>query len=156
MSSVDRRDAFAIFSELVLRDDYFLDSRGAYVGTQSGRDAAEAALGEALALFIDRPDYGFIIMAFESAKPVGAAAVSYAVSLALGKVVAKVEHLIVTENRRRAGIGSALIGELVRQLRLFGIARLDVDVHVKNQAARDFYLGLDFEPSNEERMALVL
>jgi hypothetical protein len=28
MSSVDRRDAFAIFSELVLRDDYFLDSRG--------------------------------------------------------------------------------------------------------------------------------
>src|SRR6202140_662443 len=29
MSSADLRDAFAIFSELVLRDDYFLDSRGA-------------------------------------------------------------------------------------------------------------------------------
>jgi len=156
MSSVDRQDAFALFSELMLRDDYFLDSRGAYVGTQSGRDAAEAALGDALSLFVDRPDYGFIFMAFENGKPVGGAAVSYAISLALGKVVAKVEHLIVTESRRRAGIGSALIEELAKHLRLIEIARLDVDVHVKNHAARDFYLGLDFEPSNEERMALVL
>jgi hypothetical protein len=45
---------------------------------------------------------------------------------------------------------------LAKHLRLIEIARLDVDVHVKNQAGRDFYLDLDFEPSNEERMALVL
>ncbi len=88
MSTADRRDVFALFSELVLRDDYFRDSRGAYVGTLSGREPTEAALGEALTLFVDRPDYG--------------------------------------------------------------------DVHLDNEAGKQFYRGLDFEPSHEERMALLL
>jgi GNAT superfamily N-acetyltransferase len=156
MASADRRDVFPIFAELVLRDDYFRDSRGAYVGTQSGRDAAEAALGEALTLFVDRPDYGFIFLALEDEKPVAGAAVSYAISLALGKVVAKLEHLIVTETRRREGIGTELVEALADHLRLIEIARLDVDVHLENKAARQFYLDLDFKPSHEERMALLL
>jgi len=156
MASADRREVFSLFAELVLHDDYFRDSRGAYVGTQSGRDAAEAALGEALTLFVDRDDYGFIFLALENDRPVAGAAVSYAISLSLGKVVAKIEHLIVTESRRREGIGTDLVEALAEHLRLIEIARLDVDVHLNNKAARQFYLDLDFEPSREERMALLL
>jgi GNAT superfamily N-acetyltransferase len=156
MSTADRRDVFALFSELVLEDEYYRDSRGAYVGTLSGREAAEAALGEALTLFVDRPDYGFIFIALENGKAVAGVSISYAISLSLGKVVAKLEHLIVTESRRREGIGTALIEALVKHLRLIEIARLDVDVHLKNEAGKQFYLGLDFEPSREERMALLL
>jgi GNAT superfamily N-acetyltransferase len=95
-------------------------------------------------------------MALENGKPVAAAAVSYAISLALGKVVAKLEHLIVTESRRHHGIGTAFIEALAGHLRLIEIARLDVDVHLENKIGRQFYLDLDFEPSHEERMALLL
>ena len=156
MGSDDRREVFALFLELMLRDDYWLDSQGAYSGRQPARDAIEATLGEALTLFVDRPDYGFIFMALEDGRPVACAAVSYAISLSLGKVVAQVEHLVVTEARRRNGIGSALIDALANQLRTIEISRLDVDVHGANEAAKRFYLDLGFKSSHEERLALLL
>jgi len=157
MGSDDRREVFALFSQLVLRDEYWLDSHPAYSGKSAAdRTAIEAALGEALTLFVDRPDYGFVFIALENERAVACAAVSYAISLSLGKVVAQMQHLVVAEGQRRRGIGTALVEALAAQLRLIEITRLDVEVHVANEAAKEFYAQLGFKPSREERLALVL
>ena len=156
MGSDDRREVFALFSQLVLRDDYRLDSQQAYSGKKPDRAQIEAALGEALTLFVDRPDYGFVFLALENERVVACASVSYAISLSLGKVVAQMQHLIVAEGQRRRGVGAALVEALTAQLRRIEIARLDVEVHVANDAAKKFYEDLGFAPSREERLALVL
>ena len=156
MGSDDRREVFALLSQLVLRSDYRLDSQAAYSGKPPDRAAIEAALGEALTLFVDRPDYGFIFIALENEQAVACATVSYAISLSLGKVVAQMQHLVVAEGQRRRGIGSALLAALTAQLRRIEIARLDVEVHVANEAAKEFYAHLGFKPSREERFALIL
>jgi ribosomal protein S18 acetylase RimI-like enzyme len=156
MGSDDRRDVFALFSQLVLHDDFRLDSQAAYSGRPPDRAAIEAALGEALTLFVDRPDYGFVFMALENERVVACASVSYAISLSLGKIVAQMQHLVVAEGQRRRGVGDALVAALVAQLRRIEIARLDVEVHVANEAAKQFFAQLGFKPSREERVALVL
>jgi ribosomal protein S18 acetylase RimI-like enzyme len=156
MGSDDRREVFALFSQLVLHDDYRLDSHTAYSGKPADRAAIEAALGEALTLFVDRPDYGFVFIALENERAVACASVSYAISLSLGNVVARMQHLVVAEGQRRRGIGTALVEALAAQLRRIEITRLDVEVHVANEAAKEFYAQLGFKASREERLALVL
>jgi GNAT superfamily N-acetyltransferase len=156
MGSADRREAFGLLSTLMLDDEYYRDSSPAYSGSERTREAIEATLGAALSLFVDRPDYGFIFMAYDSDRAVACASVSYAISMSLGDIVAKIEHMVVAPNERRRGIGTALVEALIEHLRVIEIARLDVDVHVANEEAKQFYHALGFEPSREERMALLL
>ncbi len=156
MNSDDRREVFALFSELVLREDYREVARTAHTGTPPTRASAEAALGEALTLFIERPDYGFVFVALENDRPVACATISYTISLSLGKIVAELQHLVVTAERRRRGIGSELIEALIEHLRIFEIARLDVEIGSGDEIARRFYLDLGFKATHEECLALVL
>jgi len=156
MGSDDRREAFVLLAELMLEDEYYRDSSPAYSGIERTRESIEATLGVALSLFIDRPDYGFIYMAFDNDRAVACASVSYAISMSLGDVVGKIEHLVVAAGQRRRGIGTRLVKALIDHLRVIEITRLDVDVHSANEGAKKFYRGLGFEPSREERMALVL
>jgi GNAT superfamily N-acetyltransferase len=156
MTSGDRPEAFALFAELIERDPYYRDSSPAYGAPQQSREAREAALGEALSLYVDRPDYGFIWMAFSEDGAVACAAVSYAISPSLGKVVARLDALVVAPNARRNGVGSAMLEALAGELRRAGVARLDASAHLANDAAKQFYLELGFQPLREERFALVL
>ncbi len=66
------------------------------------------------------------------------------------------QHLVVTVERRRRGIGSELIEALIEHLRMIEIARLDVEIAIGDQLARRFYLDLGFKAAREERLALVL
>src|SRR5579862_6536124 len=113
MTSADRGDAYELFRELLLEDEFFRDSSEAYAGPLTERSAVEARLGAALSLFIERPDYGFVWMAFEDERAVGAVAVAYAISLPLGAVAATAEHAIVASGQRRRGIASQMFEVLI-------------------------------------------
>jgi GNAT superfamily N-acetyltransferase len=91
MASAERLDAFALMQRF---------------------RADQAALGDALALFIDRPDYGFVWLAYDDGIPAACVSVAYAISTESGGVVADMRDLFVAEERRRRGIGSALLATL--------------------------------------------
>jgi ribosomal protein S18 acetylase RimI-like enzyme len=156
MSSIDRREAFDLLMQLLLGDEHYRDSSAAYGGSQNDREDIEAALGRALSLFIDRPDYGFVWLAIEHERAVGAAVLGYGISVSVGAVAANLECLIVAEGQRDRGIGSALLDALAIELRGGEIARLDVTVHVDNAGAQRFYRNYGFIPTHEERMAFLL
>jgi GNAT superfamily N-acetyltransferase len=155
MTAGDRRDAHDLLAELLLNDDYYADSREAYAGT-TDRSDVEAALGAALTLFLDRPDYGFVWMSFEDERAVGCALVSYAISPALGAVIANLDGVVVVPGQRRRGIGTQMLEALGDHLKAAEIARLDLSVNIRNGAGREFATALGFLPTYEERYALVL
>ena len=156
MTSGDRGAASEPFRELLLEDEFFRDSAEAYAGPAAGAGAIEARLGAALSLFVERPDYGFVWMAFENERAVGAVAVAYAISIPLGAVAATVEHAIVASGQRRRGIATMMFEVLIGELRRLEIARVDVNVHAANYAGREFYLSLGFLPTNEARLSLLI
>lgn len=156
MTSGDRPEVFKLLAEYFTGDPFYRESAPAYQGGETEREATEAALAAALALFVDRPDYGFIWLAFEAGSLVGCAAVGYSISLSLGRVVASLDALVVAPAARRRGIGVELVESLIVQLENAEVARLDVGVHQRNEGARNFFAGLGFEATHDERMALVL
>jgi GNAT superfamily N-acetyltransferase len=72
----------------------------------------EAALGDALALFVDRPDYGFVWLAYADGVPAACVSVAFAISTRTGGLIAQLQDLWVAPERRRLGIGSALLATL--------------------------------------------
>lgn len=86
----------------------------------------EGALGEALSLFVDRPDYGFIWLAYDDDHPAGCVSVSFGIDTEAGGVVATLRDLYVVPERRRRGIGSALLLTLHARLAQLEVARIDV------------------------------
>jgi GNAT superfamily N-acetyltransferase len=150
MDSEDRYEAFALLSIFLREDEHYQDSSEAY------GDGGDKALGDALTLFVERPDYGYVWLAFEGNRAVGAAVVSYAISTSFGGLVSKLEDCVVAPDRRGAGIGSAMLRALATELRKIGVGRIDLGVHVRNAGARRFYEHLGFASLHEERYALLL
>lgn len=85
----------------------------------------EAALGEALALFVDRPDYGFVWLAYDGDIPAGCVSAAFAISTETGGLVAELRDLWVDPSRRRRGIGSALLATLHGRLDQLGVTRVE-------------------------------
>ena len=104
MASAERLDAFALMHQF---------------------RANEALLGEALALFVDRPDYGFVWLAYDDGIPAACVSVAYAIATDTGGVVAALRDLWVVPDRRRHGIGSALLATLHGRLDQLEITRVE-------------------------------
>jgi len=104
MASAERYDAFALMEQF--RTD-------------------TAALGEALSLFIDRPDFGFVWLAYVDDHPSGCASASLGIDTETGGLVATVRDLFVPVERRRHGIGSALIVTLQGRLAQLEVERVE-------------------------------
>jgi GNAT superfamily N-acetyltransferase len=107
MASAERLDAFALMRSF--RED-------------------EAALGDALALFVDRPDYGFVWLAYDDGIPAACVCVSFAISTETGGIVAQLHDLWVAEDLRRRGIGSALLATLHGRLDQLEVTRIDAAI----------------------------
>jgi len=88
----------------------------------------EAALGEALALFVDRPDYGFIWLAYEDGEPAACISVSFAISTETGGLAAQLHDLWVDADRRGRGLATALITTLDARLAQLEVTRIDAAV----------------------------
>ncbi len=150
MSAADVRDAFEMLSAFLSEDEHYLASSAAY------GDRGVYGLNDALDLFLEHPDLGFVWMAFDGKDVAGICVVCYAISTSMGAVVAKLDDVSVKPDKRGQGVGSVLLMQLKEQLKKEAVNRIDVAVHMHNPEARRFYEKLGFVRLNEERLACVI
>ena len=150
MTAPDVTDAFNMLSAFLSEDEHYLASSQAY------GDRGIQGLNDALYLFLEHPDMGFVWMAYDEKGAAGICVISYAVSTSMGALVAKLDDVSVKEDRRGKGIGTVLLKQLKEQLRKESVTRIDVAVHFENPDARKFYERLGFTRLNEERLACVI
>lgn len=150
MRAADVHDAFHMLTTFLSEDEHYLASSKAY------GDIGMRGLNDALDLFLERPELGFVWMAFDENGAAGICVVCYAISTSMGSVVAKLDDVSVKQDRRGLGIGTDLLEQLKEQLRKESVTRIDVAVHKDNPEAKRFYEKLGFVSLNEERMAAVI
>ena len=150
MTAADVTDAFEMLRVFLREDEHYLASSAAY------GDRGFQGLNNALDLFLERPELGFVWLAYDEQGAAGVCVVCYAISTSMGAVVAKLDDVSVKLDRRGQGIGTALLEQLKEQLRKELVTRIDVAVHLENPEARNFYEKLGFMALNEERMACVI
>jgi ribosomal protein S18 acetylase RimI-like enzyme len=150
MTAGDVADAFEMLRVFLAEDEHYLASSKAY------GDRGFQGLNDALDLFLEQPELGFVWMAFDDRGACAVCVVCYAISTSMGAVVAKLDDVSVKAERRGGGIGSALLEQLKEQLRKEAVTRIDVGVHLENPEARRFYEKLGFMALNEERLACVI
>ncbi|HSS22555.1 MAG TPA: GNAT family N-acetyltransferase [Pyrinomonadaceae bacterium] len=150
MTAADVPDAFEMLRVFLNEDEHYLASSKAY------GDRGFQGLNNALDLFLERPELGFVWLAYDDAGVAGICVVCYAISTSMGAVVVKLDDVSVKANRRGQGVGTALLEQLKEQLRKDRVTRIDVGVHLENPEARNFYEKLGFVALNEERLACVI
>lgn len=150
LTAPDVSDAYGMLQSFLNEDEHYLDSSKAY------GDRGFQGLNDALDLFLERPELGFVWLAYDEDGLAGICVVCYAISTSMGAVVAKLDDVSVKADRRGKGIGTALLSELKEQLKREGVTRIDVAVHLQNPEARRFYEQHGFVPLNEERLACVI
>jgi len=150
MTAADAPEAFEMLGAFLTADEHYLASSKAY------GDRGVVGLNDALYLFLERPELGFVWIARDEQGVAGVCVVCYAISTSLGSVVAKLDDVSVKEDRRGQGVGTAMIEQLKEELRGQAVMRIDVAVHVDNPEAKRFYERLGFAALNEERLACVI
>jgi ribosomal protein S18 acetylase RimI-like enzyme len=146
----DVPDAFQMLSDFLREDEHYLASSQAY------GDLGLKGLNNALDLFLERPELGFVWMAYDEKGVAGICVVCYAVSTSMGSVVAKLDDVSVKPDRRGVGVGSEMLNQLKEQLRKESVTRIDVAVHLQNPEARRFYEHAGFVALNEERLSCLI
>lgn len=150
MTAADRGAAERLLAAFFAGDEFYRDSSGAY------GDAGTAPIGRALDLFVERPQLGFVWLAFRGEQAVGMCVICYAISTSLGAVVGKLDDVFVADGARGQGVGRAMLEALAAELKAAGVRRIDSAVHVRNARAARFYARAGFKPLNEERIARLL
>jgi ribosomal protein S18 acetylase RimI-like enzyme len=150
MRAADVRDAFEMLSKFLSADEHYLASSKAY------GDLGMRGLIDALDLFLEHPELGFVWMAFDEDGAAAVCVVCYAISTSMGSIVAKLDDVSVKDDRRGRGIGTELIEQLKAHLRSESVTRIDVAVHMENPEARRFYEKSGFVRLNEERLSCVI
>jgi len=150
MTAADVADAFEMLRAFLSEDEHYLDSSRAY------GDRGFQGLNDALDLFLEQPELGFVWLAYDERGVGAVCVVCYAISTSMGAVVAKLDDVSVKADRRGQGIGTALLEQLKEQLRKEAVSRIDVAVHLENPEARSFYEKLGFVSLHEERLACVI
>ena len=115
--------------------------------------ADEAALGDALALFVDRPDYGFVWLAYDDGIPAACVSVAFAISTETGGLVADLRDLWVAPERRQSGIGSAMLATLHGRLDHLEVTRIEAAVP-DDPALRAFFVARGYDDEGGRRFSL--
>lgn len=154
MTAATRGAARELLGAFLGDDAHYLASANAY------GDGGGEALDRALGLFLDRPELGFVWLAFAGdgagRLAVGACVACRAISTSRGALVAKLDDVTIRADWQGRGVGSAMLAALARKLRGEGATRIDSACHRDNAGAWRFYERLGFRPLDEERIAQIL
>lgn len=150
MAAADVDEAFALFAAFLREDAHYLDVANVY------GDLGPEALRRALALFLARPELGFVWVARRGGDVVGCCVVCFAISTSRGALVAKLDDVNVKPGMEGQGIGSSMLGALKQELRRRRVERIDTATHFDNPGARRFYERMGFASLREERMSCLL
>ncbi len=94
MDAADVRDAFEMLTDFLREDEHYLASSQAY------GDLGLQGLNNALDLFLEHPELGFVWMAYDERGVAGICVVCFAISTSMGSVVAKLDDVSVKPDRR--------------------------------------------------------
>jgi ribosomal protein S18 acetylase RimI-like enzyme len=150
MTDASAHDARALLGAFLRDDAHYRASAGAY------GDGGGGALDRAIALFLARPEIGFVWLAYAGDAAAGACVVCRAISTSRGSVVAKLDDVTVHPDWQGRGVGAAMLTQLCDHLREEGATRIDCGCHRANEGAWRFYERLGFAPLDEERLALLI
>ena len=142
--------AESLFLSFLQQDSHYLDVASVY------GDGGPEALPRAPHLFIDRPELGFVWMAWRGGEVVGCCVACFAISTSRGALVAKLDDVNVRPGLEGQGIGGAMLASLKTELRRIGVERVDTATHFDNPGARRFYERHGFASLREERMSCLL
>ena len=150
MHAADLAEAEELFLAFLREDPHYLDVAGAY------GDAGPEALRQALHMFLEHPELGFVWVARREGRVVGCCVICYAISTSRGSLVAKLDDVNVRPGLEGRGIGSAMMHSLKEELRRRGVTRIDTATHFDNPGARRFYERHGFRTLREERVSCLL
>jgi len=152
MDASSRPHARALLGRFLDADPHYRASAPVY------GDGGPDALDRALALFLARPEVGFVWLALAAAdaRVVGACVACYAISTSCGALVAKLDDVTIHPDWQGRGAGTAMLDALARHLVGLGVRRIDTACHRDNTGAWRFYERLGFRPLDEERIARLL
>jgi len=120
---------------------------------EEGYAVGDAALGEALARLLGDAGAGRVLIARESGRALGYAALCYGYSIEFRGRDAFVDELYVAPERRGAGLGRALLRALEAEARASGVLELHLEVEQHNDAARKLYLDEGFTANGRELLS---
>jgi GNAT superfamily N-acetyltransferase len=150
MTQASAADARSLLGAFLRDDAHYRASSCAY------GDGGAAALERAIGMFLERPEVGFVWLAYANETAVGACVVCRAISTSRGSVVAKLDDVTVHRDWQGKGVGGAMLAQLREHLRGEGMTRIDCGCHRENEGAWRFYERLGFVPLEEERLALLI
>lgn len=154
MNVTSRDDARAVLREFLVDDVHYRANAARY------GDGGVEALDRALDLFLERPELGFVWLAFAQRdgqrEPAGACVVCHAISTARGSLVAKLDDVSIAMRWQRMGVGAAMLRALALHLRQRGFTRIDSSCHRDNVDAWRFYERLGFRSLDEDRIAWLI
>jgi GNAT superfamily N-acetyltransferase len=114
------------------------------------------AQSKGLALIINSPDVGAVLVARRGGQLVGMVNLLFTVSTALGERVALLEDMVVSSQSRGAGIGSHLLAGAISFARAHGCKRITLLTDRVNEAAQRFYGRQGFVSSSMIPMRMAL
>ena len=109
-----------------------------------------------LTKIITCPEIGNVILARKEEKVVGMVNLLFSVSTALGKRVALLEDMIITQSTRQAGIGTKLLTEAISYAKAEGCKRITLLTDTTNIDAQRFYKKQGFALSTMVPMRLAI
>lgn len=104
----------------------------------------EDAQKRGLALIIENPDIGLILVAKQQGAAIAMVNLLFTVSTALGGRVAMLEDMIVSKNARGKGIGAQLMQSAITHARNAGCKRITLLTDESNENAQQFYTKQGF------------
>jgi GNAT superfamily N-acetyltransferase len=113
----------------------------------------DGALGDALTLFLEREDYGFVWLAHRDDSPVGCCSIGWQIATDAGGLIAVLRDVYVLPDVRRNRIGSAMLAELKVRLDDIGARRIDAPV-AGDPALQAFLREQGFTPTDERTFSL--
>lgn len=108
----------------------------------------------ALGAVVSDASIGRIYIARDGADPIAMVSLLYTVSSTEGGKAAWLEDLVVRPDRRRRGIGRALLEHVAAQARADGVLRITLLTDADNERAHALYRSLGFEFSAMRPMRL--
>lgn len=149
MDARDINDALELLSEFSKTEHYSI------VGDLYGKGGDAETLA-ALRLFDEKPYLGGVWLTKVDENFAAVSIFSFAISTALGRMVAKLDDVYVRPEFQRLGVGTKHLENLKDFLRLYGVARIDTSVHNDNEAARKFYDKCGFKSLNETKLTCLI
>ena len=110
-------------------------------------------LGEAIRRMVAEEGLGFILVAREAGRLVGATAVAYNWTLEHGGKSAWLDELYVLPERRNAGVGTALLERVMAEAVREGCLAMDLEVDAEHQRAEKLYERFGFHRLERRRWA---